>query len=170
MTSTRERAAHFDDEVLDAELHEVPAARHRRASRDRRARAKRTLMHSIRQLPHFLRLLGRLLTDRRVSRLDKALVAGALVYIVAPLDFIPDFIPFLGQVDDVFVLVTSLRRLVTRAGADVLAEHWTGDPEELSDLNLEEVVSAATLFLPFGMRKRLTKFATTRALGKLRGR
>ena len=39
---------------------------------------------------------------------DKWLVAGAMAYIVMPVDLIPDFIPFLGEVDDVFILVLAL--------------------------------------------------------------
>ncbi len=34
------------------------------------------------------------------------IVAGVLVYFLSPIDFIPDFIPGLGQVDDLAVLFT----------------------------------------------------------------
>ena len=121
-----------------------------------RADAKRTLLDTIRQIPAYLRLLGGLLLDRRVSALDKALVAGAIAYVVSPIDLIPDFIPFLGEVDDVFVLMASLDRLVTHAGQDVLVDHWRGDPRELDVLNVKEVISAATLFLPRGVTSKLT--------------
>src|SRR6478752_7734730 len=70
-----------------------------------RTGAKRTVMYYIKQFPAYLRLLGGLLTDRRVSSLDKLMVAGALAYIVMPIDLIPDFIPFIGEVDDVYILV-----------------------------------------------------------------
>lgn len=123
--------------------------------RSPRAGAKRTLMDTIRQLPHYFKLLAGLITDRRVSRLDKALVAGALLYLITPIDLIPDFIPFLGQVDDIFLIVTALKRLIARAGDSVVAEHWQGDPEELSDMNMDRVVGAAALFLPLRMRRNL---------------
>jgi len=86
---------------------------------------------------------------------DKLLVAGAIAYIVAPIDFIPDFIPFLGEVDDVFLLVLSIRRLLKNAGRKVLLSHWTGDPEDLRQINLEKVLSAAAFFLPRRIRRRL---------------
>ena len=47
-----------------------------------RTGAKRTLVDVIKQIPAYLRLLGGLLTDRRVSGVDKILVAAAIVYIV----------------------------------------------------------------------------------------
>jgi uncharacterized membrane protein YkvA (DUF1232 family) len=128
----------------------------------RRAGAKRTLLEVIRQLPHYLRLLGGLLIDRRVSLLDKALVAGAIAYIVSPLDLVPDFVPFLGQVDDVFLLMASIERLVANAGEDVVYDHWRGDPAELDALDVRGVLGAATLFLPGGIRARLVRFVRSR--------
>ena len=120
-----------------------------------RTGAKRTLMGTIRQLPSYIRLLFGLLADARVSMVDKALVAGAVLYIISPFDFITDAIPFIGQVDDVFLLVTALQRLITNAGRRVVIEHWSGPVEDLADLNLERVLTAASFFLPGRIRRRL---------------
>jgi uncharacterized membrane protein YkvA (DUF1232 family) len=117
--------------------------------------AKRTVMYYMRQLPQYVRLLGGLITDRRVSMMDKMLVVGAIAYIVMPIDFIPDFIPFFGEVDDVFVLVLALQRLIENAGRVVLLEHWTGEPRDLADLNLRGALTAAAFFLPKRIRRRL---------------
>jgi len=141
-------------------------ARERAQSRARevegtpRTGAKRTVMGYISELPRFLRLLWGLVTDSRVAMLDKLLVAGAIAYIVTPIDLIPDFIPFLGEVDDVYLLVLALRRLMQNAGRTVLLAHWTGDPTELRDLNLRKALMAAAFFLPRRVRRRL------RVLGK----
>ena len=54
-----------------------------------------------------------------------------------PIDLIPDFIPFFGEVDDVFMLVLALQRLIANAGRPVLLAHWTGAMEDLADLNLQ---------------------------------
>jgi uncharacterized membrane protein YkvA (DUF1232 family) len=129
-------------------------------SRERPRRgARRTVMGTIRQLPHYLRLLYGLLTDSRVSKLDKLLVVGAIVYVVTPLDFIPDVIPFFGEVDDVFLLMTALQRLIANAGREVVLDHWTGDPVDLADLNVRRAIGAAAFFLPLGMRRKLKKLA-----------
>src|SRR5687768_18511875 len=112
-------------------------------------------MYYIKQLPSYLRLLGGLLTDRRVNAIDKLLVAGAIAYIVMPIDFIPDFIPFLGEVDDVFLLVIALQRLIANAGRAVVLDHWMGDPKQLGSLDLERVLAAAAFFLPRRVRRRL---------------
>jgi uncharacterized membrane protein YkvA (DUF1232 family) len=131
------------------------AAGARSVNESPRTGAKRTVIYYMKQLPAYLRLLGGLVTDRRVNPVDKLLVAGAIAYILLPTDFIPDFIPFLGEVDDVFILVMALQRLIANAGRNVLLAHWTGALEDLADLNLREVLAAAAFFLPRGIRRRL---------------
>jgi uncharacterized membrane protein YkvA (DUF1232 family) len=120
-----------------------------------RTGAKKTLASYLAQLPRFLKLLWGLVRDPRVAMIDKLLVAGALAYIISPIDYIPDFIPFLGEVDDLFLLVLALRRLIENAGRSVLLSHWSGDPAELRDFNLEKILVAAAFFLPKRIRRRL---------------
>jgi len=128
-----------------------------RERRRPRAGRRRTVLGAIRKIPAYLRLLGGLLLDGRVSALDKVIVAGAIAYVVMPLDLIPDFIPFLGEVDDVYILVLALRRLIKRAGADVLSDHWTGDPDDLTFASLNGVLLASAFFLPRSLRRRLAR-------------
>ena len=125
-----------------------------------RTGAKRTVMDTIRQLPNYVRLLFGLLSDRRVSAVDKVLVAAAVAYILTPVDFIPDFIPFLGEVDDVFLLVTALQRLIANAGRTVVTQYWAGNPADVKSMNLRQVLTAAAFFLPRRVRRRL------RAIGR----
>jgi len=112
-------------------------------------------MGTISEIPKFLRLLYGLLTDSRVNNIDKLVVAGAIAYILMPIDLIPDFIPFIGEVDDVFLMILAIDRLISHAGKRVVADHWMGDPEELGTLNLERILAACAFFLPKRMRRRL---------------
>lgn len=125
-----------------------------------RTGAKRVVTDTIAQLPNFLRLLYGLITDPRVNGIDKLLVGGAIAYILMPLDMMPDFIPFFGEVDDVFILVMSLKRLIANAGRAVALDHWNGDPKSLDSLNLQHTLMAAAFFLPRRVRRRL------RAIGR----
>lgn len=120
-----------------------------------RTGAKRTVMGTVKELPNFLRLLYGLVTDSRVENVDKLVVAGAIAYILLPLDLVPDFIPFIGEVDDVFLLMLAIQRLITNAGRAVVQDHWMGDAAELASLNLERVLAACAFFLPRRMRRRL---------------
>jgi uncharacterized membrane protein YkvA (DUF1232 family) len=109
----------------------------------------------MKELPNFLRLIGGLLADVRVSTTDKLLVAGAIGYVLLPMDFVPDFVPFIGEIDDVFLLVLALQRLIANTDRSVVQEHWMGDPKQLRSLDLERVLVAAAFFLPRRVRRRL---------------
>ncbi len=125
-----------------------------------RTGAKKTVSNTLKQLPNFFRLLYGLITDKRVQRVDKLMVAGAIAYILLPLDFVPDFLPFVGEVDDLFLIILSLQRLINNAGRRVVEDHWMGEPDELSTLNLQQILMAAAFFLPRRVRRRL------RAIGR----
>ena len=78
---------------------------------------------------------------------------------VSPIDCNPDLIPFLGEVDDLFLLMIALQRLVANAARTVLIDNWRGDPNELAEVNPARLVSAARFFLPARLRRRLRKMA-----------
>ena len=122
-----------------------------------RTGARRTVMAAISELPHYVRLLWGLARDSRVAMVDKFLVVAAALYIVSPIDVIPDFIPFLGQVDDLYLLLLAMQRMVSRAGRDVLRDHWTGAKASLNDLNLAATLAAAAFFLPPSIRRRVRR-------------
>lgn len=107
-------------------------------------------------LPNMVMLLGRLLKDARVPVAEKALFAAAIVYVISPLDFIPDIFPFIGQVDDLYVVALVLLRLVNRSDETVVREHWSGggDIVGLAD----SIANIAPKFLP----KRVSRVITSR--------
>jgi uncharacterized membrane protein YkvA (DUF1232 family) len=88
----------------------------------------------IRQLPSLLRLIVRLFRDPRVGLRAKALFGAVALYVIAPMDLIPDVLGFLGLVDDVYFVGLALNRLLRSAGPDLLLKHWDGDPRELGYL------------------------------------
>jgi uncharacterized membrane protein YkvA (DUF1232 family) len=110
-------------------------------------RAKRAKMRELLLfVPNLLGLLLGLLKDARVSKSDKAILAGIIMYVIVPLDVIPDFIPFIGQVDDAYLLAISILRLLNRADRRVVMDHWRGgtDIKELVD----SISKIAEFFLP----------------------
>lgn len=158
---TDELDPELDDDAYDDADNDEPVARSRP-----RTGAKRSVLRAIRQIPSYIRLMLGLMSDARVSKIDRFMVLAAIGYVISPFDLVPDFLPFLGQVDDIFLVTTALQRLVDRAGRRVVLDHWSGDPHEVSDVNLTSIVSAAAFFLPGGIRRRLKGMAR----GKRRGR
>lgn len=102
-----------------------------RASRSGSKKVARTLVPL---LPSLVKLLGGLMRDARVSILDRGLLVAVIVYVLSPLDLVPDFLGILGLSDDLFLLALVVRRLVTGAGEDVVVDHWGGSRTELAGL------------------------------------
>ena len=97
-------------------------------------------------LPNMARLLGRLLKDTRVPTAEKALFVGAILYFVMPVDLIPDIFPFIGQVDDIYVIALTLLRLVNRTDERIVREHWSGGGDIV--VLADSIASIAPMLLP----------------------
>jgi uncharacterized membrane protein YkvA (DUF1232 family) len=125
---------------------------------------KRRMKNLLMFLPNMLHLCGRLMTDRRVPRTEKLLLAGAIIYAISPLDLIPDMIPFVGQIDDVYLIALTLLRLINRTDERVVREHWRGggDIIQLADA----VADVAPALLPQRVNRVLTSYVKA-APGKL---
>jgi uncharacterized membrane protein YkvA (DUF1232 family) len=77
-------------------------------------------------LPRLIRLVVRLLKDRRVPFLGKLFFALALAYVLWPMDLIPELlIPVIGSLDDLAVLIVGVRILLFFTPRAVLEEHLT---------------------------------------------
>lgn len=83
----------------------------------------------VRVIPDVGRLTRDLLLDGSAPRGVRIALVGLLVYLVNPIDLIPEFIPVLGPLDDVIVAVVVLRYVRRRLGADELRARWRGTPE-----------------------------------------
>ena len=103
-------------------------------------------------VPDVARLFRDVAKDPRVPKRVKYEVGAAAAYLVLPIDVIPDFIPGLGQLDDVAIIGWAVRRLLMGAGESVLREHWNG-----SDRGLEVLLQIAAAGLR--PKKLLAAFA-----------
>ena len=74
-------------------------------------------------LPNLIRLYWRLFRDPRVSLWPKALLVGALAYVALPFDLIPDFIPFVGEIDDLVIVIVAARWFMHWCPPEVVREH-----------------------------------------------
>jgi uncharacterized membrane protein YkvA (DUF1232 family) len=88
----------------------------------------------VRLVPSYLSMLRRLRRDPRVPRAAKLAVLAAGVWIASPIDLVPEFLPVIGLLDDVIVMVLCLRFAARRVPRHVLLEAWPGDPTPLKRL------------------------------------
>jgi uncharacterized membrane protein YkvA (DUF1232 family) len=77
-------------------------------------------------VPDLIRLVRALLADPSVERRVRLALVFLLVWLVSPVDLIPEFIPVLGPLDDVVVAVVVLRYVRRRVGTAFLRERWAG--------------------------------------------
>ena len=82
-------------------------------------------------VPNLVLLFKDLLRDPAVPRRPKIALGIGVVWLVSPIDLLPEFLPVLGPLDDAVVAALVLRYLVKRAGVYVVRSHWRGDPDTL---------------------------------------
>jgi uncharacterized membrane protein YkvA (DUF1232 family) len=90
-------------------------------------RPKRDQMReSLRLLPDLLRLLTRLTTDPAAPVGARIRIALLLIYLAAPIDLIPDFIPVLGYADDAIIVALVMRSVCRQIPLEQLRMSWPG--------------------------------------------
>ena len=80
-------------------------------------------------VPDVIRLVRDLISDGAVALGPRIALVGLLVWLVSPIDLIPEFIPVLGPLDDVVVSVLVLRYVRRRLGDTELRRRWRGSPQ-----------------------------------------
>lgn len=110
-------------------------------------------------IPNLLLLCARLMADPRVPAKERLLVAGAIVYAFMPLDLIPDMLPFVGQVDDAYLIALTLLRLMSVTEPRVVREHWRGGGDVV------ELIGATALIAGRLLPKKIRRVLTSRVEG-----
>jgi uncharacterized membrane protein YkvA (DUF1232 family) len=85
-------------------------------------------------LPACVTLARRLRADPRVPWQAKAAVVVAGLWVLSPVDLLPEFLPVIGPLDDVVVVALALRYAARQVPRQVLLEAWPGEPRLLERL------------------------------------
>ena len=128
-----------------------------------RSRMKNLLLF----VPNLLLLCARLMVDPRVPATERVLVAGAILYALIPFDFIPDMLPFVGQVDDAYLVALTLLRLMTVTEPHVVREHWRGGGDVVELIGSTALLAGR--LLPRRIRRVLTSQVESPKLSKEQG-
>ncbi len=80
-------------------------------------------MNILTKLIDQVRLTWRLVRDPRVPIWTKLIPALALLYVLSPLDFIPDILPVIGQIDDLTIMLASMQLMQRFVPEHLLKEH-----------------------------------------------
>ena len=82
-----------------------------------------SVLRPLQHLPHFARLFWRLFRDRRVPAYLKAMAVLTVLYVLSPIDLLPDYVPFVGQLDDLSLLLLMGYYFIQWSPPEVVREH-----------------------------------------------
>lgn len=102
--------------------------------------------------PRLVKLVWRLARDPRVPARSKAMLFVLVGYLASPVDLIPDFIPGLGQLDDLVIAAFALDQILNRVPHEVVRQHWDGDEDVLEVVR--HILDISTAFIPAWLKKR----------------
>lgn len=111
-------------------------------------------------LPDFFILVCRLAIDKRVPSKQKLLAGAVVAYVIMPIDIIPDFIPIIGQVDDLVLVVMGLNMILNQIDPKVLADNWSGEGEVLDQM--KKITATAEAFLDKNILQRIKKWLASK--------
>jgi uncharacterized membrane protein YkvA (DUF1232 family) len=85
-------------------------------------------------LPACVTTARRLRADEAVPRRAKVALLVAILWVLSPIDLIPEFLPVIGPLDDVVAVVLLLRYAARAIPREVLMEAWPAEPRLLERL------------------------------------
>ena len=97
----------------------------------------------LRALPAIVRTITGLAVDPVLPRAAKIALAAAVLYLVSPVDLIPDFIPVLGYLDDVLIAAIVVDGMLNFVNRGLVLKYWPGSPESLERVARSARVLAA---------------------------
>ncbi|HHX11045.1 MAG TPA: DUF1232 domain-containing protein [Firmicutes bacterium] len=93
-------------------------------------------------LPDLAVLILRLLKDKRVPAKAKFNLCIAFAYLSSPIDVLPDFMPVLGQLDDLIITTTAIHNILKTTPEEVVRVNWSGSVDVLEGVqNVLDMVS-----------------------------
>jgi uncharacterized membrane protein YkvA (DUF1232 family) len=107
----------------------------------------------LRALPDIARLLARLVGDPGLPTPAKIALAAAVAYLVSPVDIVPDFIPFLGYVDDILLAAILVDGILNHVDRRLVAKYWPGTPESLD--RIARVARGLAVWVPHRLKRRV---------------
>jgi uncharacterized membrane protein YkvA (DUF1232 family) len=84
-----------------------------------------------RALPDVARLIARLARDTTLPRAAKIALGTAAIYLLSPVDLIPDFIPLVGYLDDFLLAALLVDGVLSYVDRPIVLKYWPGSVESL---------------------------------------
>ena len=107
----------------------------------------------LRALPDVIRLITRLVGDPVLPRAAKIALGAAAVYLLSPVDLVPDFIPLVGYIDDVLLAAVLLDGILNWVDRGLVLKYWPGNPASLD--TLARTARVLSMWVPRRLKARV---------------
>jgi len=118
-------------------------------------------------LPRLGRMLISLVADRDVPTAAKVVLAAMAVYLVSPIDLVPDFIPWVGYLDDVILAAVVVDGVLNFIDRPLLLRYWPGTPASLE--RVAAVARRLARWVPNRIKARIFGSSTLSPQGRGQG-
>jgi uncharacterized membrane protein YkvA (DUF1232 family) len=102
--------------------------------------------------------------DERIPLQNRVILGGLLMYLMTPIDLIPDFIPIIGWLDDAFVTILILDYVFNSADTEIILEHYPWNKQHFK--KMRTYVDRLSWLVPSGLKKLLFRQAKRIAVEK----
>jgi len=110
----------------------------------------------------FIDFLQDLAEDQRIPLQNRMVLGGLLIYLLTPLDIIPDWIPVLGWLDDAFVTILILDYIFNSADTELILEHYPWNKKSFR--KMKNYVERLSFLIPPTVKRILFHHAAKLAL------
>lgn len=94
--------------------------------------------------------------DERIPKRDRLVFSILMVLIISPLDFIPDWTPVFGQLDDIVMIALVMDYLFNQLDEDLTLSHWNFSFKAFARLrSFGRIIS---MLAPQAIKKRIWKY------------
>jgi uncharacterized membrane protein YkvA (DUF1232 family) len=107
----------------------------------------------LRVVPDIARLIARLVADPVLPRGVKIALAAAALYLLSPIDLIPDFIPVVGTLDDLLVAAIVVDGLFNYVDRRLVVKYWPGSERTLD--SVARVARVLAIWVPRRLKRRV---------------
>jgi uncharacterized membrane protein YkvA (DUF1232 family) len=150
----------FTDDERKMQFYEELRKKVRKYSQGKGTKAG-TLSEYLFLLPDFFILVCRLAIDERVPTKKKVIAGAIMAYLVMPIDIIPDFIPVIGHLDDLVLVVIGLNMILNEVDKQVLLDNWSGEGNLLE--LLQTITAKAEKFMDKNIMTRIKNWISKKS-------
>lgn len=107
----------------------------------------------LRAVPDTARLIARLIVDPALPRGVKVVLVAAAAYLASPIDLVPDFLPFVGYLDDLLLAAVVVDGVLSYVDRGLVLKYWPGSPDSLQ--RVARVARVLAVWVPRRLKRRV---------------